>query len=124
MRVFAGWTDPGQIALQLACDNVRFRKLYSVVERPLTAMLQPQEAEARTRVGIQQAIQAGIHGSFFDLSFEKILRPPFDFRCLGFSLRAKLIRYYPEEHVSLSLGEDDPLDAGLAMSDNTERLNP
>lgn len=121
MRVFAGWTDPGQIALELHCDHVRFRKIFQVQERPLSAMLQPQEAEARTRVGIQQAIQAGLHGSFFDLAFEKILRPPFDFRCLGFSLRARLLRYYPEEHVSMSVGEDSPLDEGLALSDNTER---
>ena len=122
MRVFAGWTDPGQIALELHCDRVRFRKLYHVTERPLSAMLQPQEAEARTRVGIQQAIQAGLHGSFFDLAFEKILRPPFDFRCIGFALRAKLLRYYPEEHVSMSAGEDTVLDDGLALSDNTERV--
>lgn len=122
MRVFAGWTDPGQIALELACDRSRFRKIYAVTERPLSAMLQPQEAEARTRVGIQQAIQAGLHGSFFDLAFEKIMRPPFDFRCVGFTLRARLLRYYPEEHVSMAYGEDSPLDEGLAMSDNTERI--
>ena len=122
MRVFAGWTDPGQIALELHCDRVRFRKLYQVTERPLSAMLQPQEAEARTRVGIQQAIQAGLHGSFFDLAFEKILRPPFDFRCVGFALRARLLRFYPEEHVSMSVGENAPLDEGLAFSDNTERI--
>jgi len=122
VRVGASFTDPGNMKIRLVGDADRFRKQFVYQTRPKSSLLQPQDVSAAVVTTYQQAVPAGLHASWFEVTVEKMLRAPFDFRLTGIELGYIPRKSRPQDDVSLSIGSDDPIDSGLALVDVTEVL--
>lgn len=116
-RIHCSYTDNGNLKIRLEGDGARIRRLFTYQARPLSATLQPQDVASATTFSYQQPIPAGLRSGFFDLTIEKMLRPPFDFVLSGMELRVIPRRSRPNDSLSVDLGVDEPLDKGLSPAD-------
>ena len=123
VRIGARSTDKGPMRIRLVGDEERFRKAFSYTTRPKSALLQAQDVSPSVVTSYQQAVPAGLHASHFDITLEKMLLPPFDFRLTGIELGYIPRKSRPQDDVSLDLGTDEPIDGGLGLvADVTEAV--
>ena len=123
VRIGARSTDKGPMRIRLVGDEERFRKAFSYTTRPKSKLLQAQDVSPSVVTSYQQAVPAGLHASHFDITLEKMLLPPFDFRLTGIELGYIPRKSRPQDDVSLDLGTDEPIDGGLGhVADVTEAV--
>ena len=123
LTLYAKFTDNGELRANIRGDLERIPLSFRYEERPKTAHQQHQDAKDATRFTLQQAIPAvGARASFYDISWAKIMRPPFDFSCWGARLRVVPRRGIPNDSVSISTPDEIPLDKGLAVLDGSSTI--
>lgn len=120
IRIGATFTDIGAMGVRLVGDAERFKKRFRYQTRPKTALLQPQDVSPAVVRSYQQAVPAHLHASSFDITVEKIMRYPFDFRITSIELGYIPRTSRPQDDVSVDIGTDEPLDSDLALVDSTE----
>lgn len=122
IAMFSSFTDNGELAMGIRGDMVRFNSSFKYEERPKSAIQQHQDASAESRFSLMQVIPAGRRSGFFDISWAKVFRAPFDFACWGVALKAIPRLGIRGDSVSLSDPDEIILDRGLAVSDPSEAI--
>lgn len=120
LTMFANFTDNGELATVIRGDMARFHSSFRYEERARTALQQHQDTSDQSRFAMEQVIPAGRRASFFDVSWAKVFRAPFDFSCWGCSLKAIPRLGIRTDSVSMSEPEEILLDQGLAIADTSD----
>lgn len=103
--------------VRLVGDEEMFRKTFTYQQRGQAALLQEQGVPQGAIHVHQQPVPAGLLASHFDLTVEKMIRPPFDFTMTSVEIRIIPRKSRPLLSVSIDLGTDDPVDSGMALLD-------
>ena len=118
LLLFANFTDPGDLLFILTGNGFRWSKKFKYQERPLPAIQQHQDIDHRTNWAYKQPIPAvGKRASWFEATWIKIFRPPYDFTCMGLALKIILRPGIQNDSVSINAGDDLLLDVGMAVID-------
>lgn len=113
LRVMTMFTDGGALRMQIASDFYRHIHDFTYEQRPTSHPQQNQQIHNRWRNMLQQGVQEGLYGHFFEVSVEKNYFPPYDFVFHGFDMRLIMRPSQPMEYVSLDNGGIiDMLDKG------------
>lgn len=118
VNLWANFTDPGQLKIGLTGDGFRWSKLFTYQERPLSAIQQHQDIDHRTVQVYKQPIPAvGSRASWYDISWEKVYRPPYDFSAFGLSIQIIPRLGIPNDSLSIAAGVDIPVDQDMLLMD-------
>lgn len=115
--VHARWNDPGQLQITCLTQWGRSEGLFNYEQRPITEPLQNTDINNAWRGLVQQGVQEGLAGSWFEVGIRKIIRGFFEID--GLEIGIVLRSGHEFEYVSMdSEGEDIPeLDQGMLAFD-------
>jgi len=106
------------LKLYINGDGFRWSKVFTYTERGFADIQQPQDRDHRTVFVYRQPVPApGLRASWFDVTWEKVFRPPFDFNAFGVLLKVIPRTGLPTDSISMDLGTDVPVDVGMAVFD-------
>jgi hypothetical protein len=117
IRIGARCTDKGSLKVRLVGDDEMFRKTFTYQQRTQAALLQEQGIPQGAINSYQQPVPYGLLASHFDLTVEKMIRPPFDFSMTSAEIQVIPKSSRAQMSVSIALGVDDPVDLGMAIID-------
>jgi hypothetical protein len=117
-NLWANFTDNGQFKISINGDGFRWSKLFTYQERGLGSIQQHQDIDHRTVQVYKQPIPAvGSRASWYDVGWEKVFRPPYDFSAFGLSLKVIPRLGIPNDSLSIASGVDVPVDQGMLLMD-------